>query len=143
MSPLRWTLRAWLSIIGRRIARLPGNMRPWRTTTPALMQPEVAPAQAADPSAAKPASADVVAKALTLTAGQYADNFANLTDADSLAYVTALLERDAKIHDLRVNRRVTFAPMRRQAPGQLNRTYSKSSGCWLMPTEGGAIQLAN
>jgi thioesterase domain-containing protein len=30
MSPLRWPLRAWLSIIGRRIARLPGNLR----TTP-------------------------------------------------------------------------------------------------------------
>jgi amino acid adenylation domain-containing protein len=27
MSPLRWPLRAWLSIIGRRIARLPGNLR--------------------------------------------------------------------------------------------------------------------
>jgi thioesterase domain-containing protein len=27
MSPLRWPLRAWPSIIGRRIARLPGDMR--------------------------------------------------------------------------------------------------------------------
>jgi thioesterase domain-containing protein len=27
MSPLRWPLRAWLSIISRRIARLPGNLR--------------------------------------------------------------------------------------------------------------------
>jgi acyl-coenzyme A synthetase/AMP-(fatty) acid ligase/thioesterase domain-containing protein/acyl carrier protein len=27
MSSLRWPLRAWLSIIGRRIARLPGNLR--------------------------------------------------------------------------------------------------------------------
>lgn len=27
MSPLRWPLRAWLSIVGRRIARLPGNLR--------------------------------------------------------------------------------------------------------------------
>ena len=27
MSPLRWPLRAWLSIIGRRIARLAGNLR--------------------------------------------------------------------------------------------------------------------
>jgi len=27
MSPLRWPLRAWLSIIGRRIARLPGALR--------------------------------------------------------------------------------------------------------------------
>jgi thioesterase domain-containing protein/acyl carrier protein len=26
MSPLRWPLRAWLSIIGRRIARFPGNL---------------------------------------------------------------------------------------------------------------------
>jgi hypothetical protein len=76
------------------------------------------------------ARADVVAKALTLNADQaskfwplfkqfqgeqnaiidaqlqatkkYSDNFAKLTEADSLAYVTALLERDEKIHDLRV-----------------------------------------
>ncbi len=110
-----------------------------------------APAWAADAPAAKPAaapqpttdeviaqfrtdlqaaSADVVAKALTLTADQaakfwplfqqyqaeqsaiidaqlkaatkYADNYANLTDADSLAYVTALLQRDDQIHALRV-----------------------------------------
>ena len=27
MSPLRWPLRAWLSIIGRRLARLPGKLR--------------------------------------------------------------------------------------------------------------------
>ena len=27
MSPVRWPLRAWLSIIGRRIARLPGTLR--------------------------------------------------------------------------------------------------------------------
>jgi thioesterase domain-containing protein len=27
MSPLRWPLRAWLSIIGRRIARIPANLR--------------------------------------------------------------------------------------------------------------------
>ncbi len=27
MSPLRWPLRAWLSVIGRRIGRLPGNLR--------------------------------------------------------------------------------------------------------------------
>jgi acyl-coenzyme A synthetase/AMP-(fatty) acid ligase/thioesterase domain-containing protein/acyl carrier protein len=27
MSPLRWPLRAWLSILGRSIARLPGNLR--------------------------------------------------------------------------------------------------------------------
>jgi amino acid adenylation domain-containing protein len=27
MSPLRWPPRAWLSIVGRRIARLPGNLR--------------------------------------------------------------------------------------------------------------------
>ena len=27
MSPLRWPLRAWLSIVGRRIARLPGTLR--------------------------------------------------------------------------------------------------------------------
>jgi hypothetical protein len=76
------------------------------------------------------ARADVVAKALTLNADQaskfwplfkqfqaeqngiidaqlkatkqYSDHFAQLTEADSLAYVTALLERDEKIHDLRV-----------------------------------------
>ena len=27
MSPVRWPLRAWLSIIGRRIARFRGNLR--------------------------------------------------------------------------------------------------------------------
>jgi len=75
------------------------------------------------------ARADVVAKGLTLTAEQaskfwplfeqfqaeqnavidaqliatqkYADNYAKLTDADSLAYVTALLERDEKIQGIR------------------------------------------
>jgi len=75
------------------------------------------------------ARADVVAKGLTLTAEQaarfwpvfeefqkeqnavidaqlkatqtYAENYAKLTDADSLAYVTALLERDEKIQDIR------------------------------------------
>jgi Spy/CpxP family protein refolding chaperone len=74
--------------------------------------------------------ADIVAKGLTLTADQaakfwplfeqfqteqnavidaqlkatqkYADSYAKLTDADSLAYVNALLERDQKIHDIRV-----------------------------------------
>ena len=76
------------------------------------------------------ARADVVAKGLTLNADQaskfwplfkqfqgeqnaiidaqlqatkkYSDSFAQLKEADSLAYVTALLERDEKIHDLRV-----------------------------------------
>jgi len=76
------------------------------------------------------ARADVVAKGLTLTAAQaakfwplfeqfqteqsaiidaqlkatqkYADSYAKLSDADSLAYVSALLERDEKIHALRV-----------------------------------------
>jgi Spy/CpxP family protein refolding chaperone len=76
------------------------------------------------------ARADVVAKGLTLTAEQaakfwplfeqfqteqnavidaqlkatqkYADNYAKLTDADSTAYVNALLDRDQKIHDIRV-----------------------------------------
>jgi len=33
---------------------------------------------------------------------KYADSIDKLTDADSLAYVTALLERDQKIHDTRV-----------------------------------------
>ena len=32
MSPLRWPLRAWLSIIGRRIARLPGTCAQHRGT---------------------------------------------------------------------------------------------------------------
>jgi hypothetical protein len=76
------------------------------------------------------AAADVVAKGITLTGDQaakfwplfkqyqaeqaaiidaqlkattkYADSSAHLTEADSLAYVTALLDRDQKIHDLRV-----------------------------------------
>ena len=76
------------------------------------------------------ARADVVAKGLTLSAEQaakfwplfeqfqaeqnavidaqlkatqkYADSYAKLTDADSTAYVNALLERDQKIHDIRV-----------------------------------------
>jgi Spy/CpxP family protein refolding chaperone len=74
-------------------------------------------------------SADVMAKTLQLTADQaakfwplyqqyqseqgkvvdeqikatqrYAEHFADLSDAESLAYVNALLERDQKIHDLR------------------------------------------
>ena len=74
--------------------------------------------------------ADIMAKGLTLTADQaakfwplyetfqkeqavivdgqmqatqkYAEKFATLTDADALAYVNALLERDQKMHDLRV-----------------------------------------
>ncbi|HYJ39552.1 MAG TPA: hypothetical protein VEW08_02110 [Steroidobacteraceae bacterium] len=33
---------------------------------------------------------------------QYADNFAKLTEAGSLEYITSLLERDEKIHGLRV-----------------------------------------
>jgi Spy/CpxP family protein refolding chaperone len=76
------------------------------------------------------ARADIIAKGLTLTADQaakfwplfeqfqkeqnavidgqlaatqkYADSYAKLTDADSTAYVNALLERDQKIHDIRV-----------------------------------------
>lgn len=76
------------------------------------------------------ARADIVAKGLTLSADQaakfwplfqqfqneqnaiidaqlkatakYADSSAKLTDADSLAYINALLERDEKIHGLRV-----------------------------------------
>jgi len=76
------------------------------------------------------ARADVVAKGLTLSADQatkfwplfkqfqseqaaiidtnlkaiekYAKSTENLTDADSLAYVNALLDRDQKIHDLSV-----------------------------------------
>lgn len=74
--------------------------------------------------------ADVMAKGLTLTADQaakfwplyqqfqgeldavingqisatqaYADHFATLTDTDALNYINALLERDDKMHDLRV-----------------------------------------
>lgn len=38
-----------------------------------------------------------------ITATQaYADHFATLSDADALGYVNALLDRDAKMHDLRV-----------------------------------------
>ena len=76
------------------------------------------------------ASADVVAKGLTLNADQasrfwplfkqfqgeqsaiidaqlqatkkYSDSVGQLKEEDSLAYVTSLLERDQKIHDLRV-----------------------------------------
>ena len=33
---------------------------------------------------------------------KYGDNYAALSDADALAYINALLERDAKMHDLRV-----------------------------------------
>jgi hypothetical protein len=74
-------------------------------------------------------SADVMAKTLTLTADQaakfwplykeyqkeqaaivdgqiqatqkYAASYGHLSDAEALAYVTALLERDQKVHDLR------------------------------------------
>src|SRR5262245_14016601 len=74
--------------------------------------------------------ADLMAKGLTLTAEQaskfwplfetfqkeqsaimdtqfqaaqkFTDDYANLTDAGALTYVNALLERDAKMHDLRV-----------------------------------------
>lgn len=74
--------------------------------------------------------ADIMAKGLTLSAEQaakfwplydqyqkeqdaivngqiaatqaYADRFASLSDADALAYVGALLDRDGKMHDLRV-----------------------------------------
>ena len=38
MSPLRWPLRAWLSIIGRRIAGLPGNLRARLAAPPASTQ---------------------------------------------------------------------------------------------------------
>jgi Spy/CpxP family protein refolding chaperone len=76
------------------------------------------------------ASADIVAKGITLSSEQaakfwplfqqyqdeqkatidaqlkatqkYGDSLGKLTDADSLAYVGALLERDQQIHDLRV-----------------------------------------
>jgi DNA-directed RNA polymerase subunit F len=37
-----------------------------------------------------------------LDATKYADSFAKLGDAEALAYVNALLERDQKMHDLRV-----------------------------------------
>lgn len=74
--------------------------------------------------------ADIMAKGMTLTADQaakfwplyqqfqheqdaivngqitatqaYADHFATLTDTDALGYINALLDRDAKMHDLRV-----------------------------------------
>jgi thioesterase domain-containing protein/acyl carrier protein len=38
MSPLRWPLRSWFSIIGRRIARFPGNLRARLAAPPASMQ---------------------------------------------------------------------------------------------------------
>jgi hypothetical protein len=75
-------------------------------------------------------SADVMAKTLSLTTDQatkfwplykeyqkelgaivdgqieatqkYAKSYGNMTDAEALAYVTALLQRDQKVHDLRV-----------------------------------------
>ena len=75
-------------------------------------------------------SADIMAKGLTLTAEQaskfwplfetyqkeqiqivdgqiratqaYAKNYQNLTEKDALAYVNALLERDQKVHELRL-----------------------------------------
>jgi len=75
-------------------------------------------------------SADVMAKGLTLTAEQaakfwplfetfqkeqsaivdgqlkatqkYTESYQSLTDADALNYINALLERDAKVHELRV-----------------------------------------
>lgn len=75
-------------------------------------------------------SADVVAKALTLSADEaakfwplykeyqkeqsaivdgqiqatqkYAASYGHLTDAEALAYINALLERDQKVHDLRM-----------------------------------------
>jgi hypothetical protein len=90
--------------------------------------PEQIVAQFRDDLQAK--SADVMAKALTLTADQatkfwplykeyqkeqaaivegqiqatqkYAKNYGHLTDADALDFVNALLTRDQKTHDLRV-----------------------------------------
>ena len=90
--------------------------------------PEQIVAQFRDDLQAK--SADVMAKALTLTADQatkfwplykeyqkeqaaivdgqikatqkYAQNYGKLSDADALAFINALLTRDQKTHDLRV-----------------------------------------
>lgn len=39
----------------------------------------------------------------------YAEHYATLTDADSQSYVKALLERDQKIHDLRVKYMAEYA----------------------------------
>ena len=40
---------------------------------------------------------------------KYSQAYATLTDADSMAYVTALLERDQKTHDLRVKYLAEYA----------------------------------
>jgi hypothetical protein len=96
--------------------------------TPATADNEKVMAQFRDDLQA--AAADVIAKGVTLSADQaakfwplfqqyqaeqkatidaqlkatqkYADSLDKLTDADALAYVGALLERDQQIHDLRV-----------------------------------------
>ena len=50
MSPLRWPLRAWLSIIGRRIARLPGTLRAAPLRASAAELRKLGRAQAGRPS---------------------------------------------------------------------------------------------
>jgi Spy/CpxP family protein refolding chaperone len=110
------------------------------STFPAWSDDAPAPATAAQPTPEQivtdfrndlqAKSADVMAKALTLTADQatkfwplykeyqkeqaaiiegqvqatqkYAEKYAHLTDADAIEFVNALLQRDQKIHDLRV-----------------------------------------
>ena len=45
---------------------------------------------------------DVIVEGQIAATQAYAERFENLTDADALGYVGALLERDARMHDLRV-----------------------------------------
>jgi len=40
---------------------------------------------------------------------KYSEHFATMTDADATAYVNALLDRDQKIHDLRIRYMAEFA----------------------------------
>jgi Spy/CpxP family protein refolding chaperone len=115
------------------IVALASTFPAWSADAPAAAPgaeptPEQIVAQFRDDLQAK--SADVMAKALTLTADQatkfwplykeyqkeqaaivegqiqatqkYAKNFGHLTDADAVEFINALLSRDQKTHDLRV-----------------------------------------
>jgi Spy/CpxP family protein refolding chaperone len=105
-------------------------------TATAAQKPDVEKAVAQFRADLQAARADVMAKSLTLTAEQaskfwplyeryqkeqnaivdnqlkairkYSDSFDTLTDADSLAYVKALLERDVQMQALRVKWLETF-----------------------------------
>jgi Spy/CpxP family protein refolding chaperone len=99
-------------------------------TVPADTQPNAEQVVADFRSDLQAKSADIMAKTLKLTADEaarfwplyqkyqaeqssildgqtkatqrYAEHYANLTDGEALAYVNALLERDEKIHELRI-----------------------------------------